>query len=176
VLLFRPATLSDSDAILDLVTSAYRGDDSRAGWTTEADLLEGPRIDAPLLADDIVNPSGVVLVGLDGGILEACCTLVRRSDSVGYFGMFAVSPQRQGGGLGKQVLAEAERLARDWGLEELEMSVLEPRTELIEFYERRGYARTGGFVAFPYGDPRFGEPQRDDLRMVVLRKRLLSGR
>jgi GNAT superfamily N-acetyltransferase len=173
VLLFRPATLDDADEIVALVQSAYRGDSSRAGWTTEADLLGGPRIDAELLADDLANPSGRVTVGVEDGRILACCNLVRTTDTLGYFGLFAVSPTRQGAGLGKQVLAEAERICRDdWGLTELEMTVLEPRAELIAFYERRGFVRTGQYREFPYGDERFGEPRRDDLRMVVLRKPL----
>lgn len=173
MLLFRAATRADSTAIVDLVTSAYRGDASRAGWTTEADLLDGPRIDAELLAGDLADPNGRVLVGVEGDVILACCNIVRRSDTAGYFGMFAVSPTRQGGGLGKEVLAEAERVAcDDWGLATLEMTVLEQRPELIAFYERRGFEATGEFSPFPYGEDRFGLPRRDDLRMVVLRKRL----
>jgi GNAT superfamily N-acetyltransferase len=173
VLLFRAATLSDSESIVDLVTSAYRGDESRAGWTTEAELIDGPRIDAELLATDLADPTGAVLVGVEGDAILACCHLARRGDGVGYFGMFAVSPTRQGAGLGKQVLAEAERVCRDdWGLTSLEMTVLEPRAELIAFYERRGYVRSGDFEPFPYGEGRFGVPRRDDLRFVVLRKPL----
>lgn len=173
MLLFRAATLDDSTAIVDLVTSAYRGDDSRAGWTTEAELIDGPRTDAGLLATDITDPNGIVLLGIDGDEILACCHLARRSDTVGYFGMFAVSPTRQGGGIGKEVMAEAERIIRDdWGLTSLEMTVLEPRSELIEFYERRGFVRTGTFEPFPYGQAQFGTPRRDDLRFVVLRKPL----
>jgi GNAT superfamily N-acetyltransferase len=173
VLFFRPASFDDADAIVDLVTSAYRGDASRQGWTTEAHLLDGPRIDAELLADDLVNPAGRILVGYDGDELVACCNIVRRDESAGYFGMFAVSPVKQGAGLGKEVLAEAERVARDeWELTSLEMTVLEQRPELIAFYERRGFVRTGAYSPFPYGDERFGIPRRDDLRMVVLRKTL----
>jgi GNAT superfamily N-acetyltransferase len=173
VLFFRPATLADSDAVVDLVTTAYRGDDSRAGWTTEADLLDGPRITADVLADDLANPSGRVLLGIEGDRILACCNIVRKDDDTVYFGMFAVSPVSQGGGLGKQVMAEAERIARDeWGAVAMEMTVLEPRDELIAFYERRGYVRTGGHAPFPYGDERFGSPRREDLRMAVLRKPL----
>ena len=173
VLLFRPADLTDIDAIVALVTSAYRGDASHVGWTTEADLIDGPRTDAGLLADELADPAGRLMVGTEGDEILACCNLVRKSDTVGYFGLFAVSPGRQGAGLGKQVMAEAERICRDdWGLATLEMTVLEPRPELIAFYERRGFARTGEFRAFPYGDPRYGTPRVDDLRMVVLAKPL----
>lgn len=173
VLLFRRADTADSARIVALVTSAYRGDESRGGWTTEADLIEGPRITPEVLADDLANPAGRLVVGEEGGELLACCNLVLKSDGVAYFGMFAVAPGRQGAGLGKQVLEEAERISRDeWGATSLEMTVLEPRAELIAFYERRGFARTGEFREFPYGDERFGTPTRDDLRMVVLAKPL----
>ena len=175
----RPAVTADTDPLVDLVTSAYRGEASRGGWTTEAHLLEGQRIDADLLAEDLGNPDGRVLVWEEShdesgdGEIVACCNLVRKGDGIVYFGMFAVSPSRQGAGLGKQILAEAERMARDeWSASSLEMTVLEPRTDLLAFYGRRGFAATGSFVPFPYGDPRFGTPLREDLRMVVLRKAL----
>lgn len=181
VLLSRQATENDIDPLVALVTSAYRGDASREGWTTEAHLLEGQRIDADLLTADLDNPHGLVLVWVDqeatgegaADAIVACCNLVRKHDGVAYFGMFAVSPGRQGAGLGKQILAEAERVAREeWSASALEITVLEPRSELLAFYDRRGFTATGSFVPFPYGDPRFGEPLRDDLRMVVMRKAL----
>jgi ribosomal protein S18 acetylase RimI-like enzyme len=87
--------------------------------------------------------------------------------------MFSVDPQRQGGGLGKQVLAEAERIVRqDWGCDAMRMTVIDVRDELIAFYQRRGYRRTGILKPFPYGDERFGLPRRRDLRFEVLEKPL----
>lgn len=170
---FRLAVPSDSDDVVALVTSAYRGETSRAGWTSEAHLVGGDRIDAELLAKDLANPDGRVMLGFEGADLVTCCNLVRLDSSRGYFGMFAVSPLRQGGGIGKEVLAEAERIARDeWELETLEMTVLEQRPELIAFYERRGFIPTGQYEPFPYGDDRFGLPRREDLRLAVLRKPL----
>lgn len=169
---FRNATPADIDAIVALVTSAYRGDASRAGWTTEADLLDGNRIDPEVLRTDLERPrSRVPLAEADGG-LQACAH-VADEDGAGYFGMFAVRPGLQGGGLGKQLLAECERIARDeWQLPVMRMTVIDVRAELIAFYERRGYRRTGEFKPFPYGDTRFGQPKRDDLRFEVLEKPL----
>ena len=169
---FRAARLADLDAIVDLVTSAYRGDASRAGWTTEADFLDGNRIDAEVLPADIERPrSRVLLAERDGQLLA--CAHVSEDDGAGYFGMFSVVPGLQGGGIGKQVLAECERIARDeWRLPAMRMTVIDIRDELIAFYERRGYRRTGILKPFPYGDERFGLPQRDDLRFEVLEKTL----
>ena len=169
---FRNATPADIDALVALVTSAYRGDASRAGWTTEADLLDGNRIDPEVLHDDLERPrSRVLLAEADDG-LQACAH-VADEDGAGYFGMFAVRPGLQGGGLGKQLLAECERIARDeWQLPVMRMTVIDVRAELIAYYERRGYRRTGEFKPFPYGDSRFGQPKRDDLRFEVLEKPL----
>ena len=169
---FRAARLADLDAIVDLVTSAYRGDASRAGWTTEADFLDGNRIDAEVLRADIERPrSRVLLAERDGQLLA--CAHVSEDDGAGYFGMFSVVPGLQGGGIGKQVLAECERIAReDWRLPAMRMTVIDVRDELIAFYQRRGYRRTGITKPFPYGDARFGEPKRDDLRFEVLEKTL----
>ena len=169
---FRAATPADLDAIVALVTSAYRGDTSRAGWTTEADFLDGNRIDAEVLRTDIERPGSRVLLAERGGELLACAH-VSEEDGAGYFGMFSVVPGLQGGGIGKQVLAECERIARDeWRLPAMRMTVIDIRDELIAFYERRGYRRTGILKPFPYGDERFGLPRRDDLRFEVLEKAL----
>lgn len=107
--------------------------------------------------------------------MTACCQVDRRDDGVAYFGMFAVRPDTQGGGVGGELLAEAERYAREeYGATRLEMTVISQRSELIAWYERRGYRRTGETRAFPYGDERFGIPRRDDLHFVVLAKPLVS--
>ncbi|MFT4180260.1 MAG: GNAT family N-acetyltransferase [Thermomonas sp.] len=169
---FRAATDADVPALVELVTSAYRGDASRAGWTTEADFLDGNRIDPDVLRADIERPRSRVLLAETEGKLLACAH-VAEEDNAGYFGMFAVAPGLQGGGIGKQVLAECERIAReDWRLPVMRMTVIDIRDELIAFYERRGYRRTGIFKPFPYGDARFGLPLRDDLRFEVLEKAL----
>ena len=166
----RDATVADVPAIVGLVTSAYRGEASRIGWTTEADLLDGERIDPGVLRADIERPrSRVLLVERDGALVA--CAHVAVEDGAGYFGMFAVRPDLQGAGLGNALLLEAERVVRDeWMLAALRMTVIDVRDELIAWYERRGYRRTGIRKPFPYGDTRFGVPRRDDLRFAVLEK------
>lgn len=172
---FRSATAADIDAIVALVESAYRGDASRQGWTTEADFLDGRRTGA----DDVGaclerERSRILLAERDDAMLA--CAHVAQEDAAGYFGMFSVRPDLQGGGIGKHVLAEAERIVRDeWHLPVMRMTVIDIRDELIAFYERRGYRRTGITKPFPYGDERFGLPTRDDLRFEVLEKALADG-
>jgi ribosomal protein S18 acetylase RimI-like enzyme len=174
-LAFRAATEADIPALVELVTSAYRGDASRAGWTTEADMLDGQRIDPGVLRADIARPRSVILLTERDGALLACAH-VAEEEGAGYFGMFSVRPDLQGAGVGKAVLAEAERIAReDWGLQVMRMTVIDIRDALIAFYQRRGYARTGIHKSFPYGDERFGTPLRDDLRFEVLEKDLQAG-
>lgn len=175
-LFFRAASEPDVDALVELIESAYRGDSSRRGWTTEADLLDGQRTDPDGVRAVIETPGSQMLLAetVSGAASElvACCQIEHRGRA-GYLGMFSVRPGRQGGGLGKQVMAEAERIAREeWRVERMEMTVIAQREDLIAFYERRGYKRTGEFEPFPYGDARFGIPKRDDLRFERLVKPL----
>ena len=94
----------------------------------------------------------------------------------GYFGMFAVVPTLQRSGVGGAILAEAERIAGgEWRLPRMRMTVIDLREELIAWYERRGYHRTGETLPFPATDPRFGLPKRNDLRFAVLEKELPHG-
>jgi ribosomal protein S18 acetylase RimI-like enzyme len=170
---FRPATDADIDAIVALVESAYRGDVSRQGWTTEADFLDGRRTGTDDVGECIRKPQSVILLAeaAHDGLLA--CAHVAVENGAGYFGMFSVRPNLQGSGVGKALLAEAERMAReDWKLPAMRMTVIDIRDELIAFYERRGYRRTGIKKPFPYGDARFGLPKRPDLRFEVLEKAL----
>ena len=169
----RHASVGDVPAIVALVESAYRGDVSRRGWTTEADFLDGQRIDVAGVTDVIAKPDSVVMLAerADGELL-ACCHIEKQGDAC-YFGMFSVRPGLQGSGIGRRMLDAAERFARlEWKSIKMEMTVISIRDELIAWYERRGYRRTAIFKPFPYGDERFGIPKRHDLRFELMEKRL----
>lgn len=172
---FRAASPSDIDAVVALVESAYRGEASKAGWTTEADLLDGRRTGPDEVAISLGRPRSQMLLAERDGALLACAHVVEEpcddGTRAGYFGMFSVQPGLQGGGIGKAVLGEAERIVRDdWRLPVMRMTVIDLRDELIAWYQRRGYRRTGVTKPFPYGDARFGIPKRDDLRFEILEK------
>jgi len=169
---FRAADDDDIPAIVALVESAYRGAGSRQGWTTEADLLDGQRTDVASVAALIQTPDSQVLLALRDRQLLGCAQ-VEAHDGVGYFGMFAVSPGQQGGGIGDQILRRAEQIAKDrYQAAVMTMTVISVRQELIAYYQRRGYRPSGQRKAFPYGDERFGVPKRGDLEFMVLVKSL----
>jgi ribosomal protein S18 acetylase RimI-like enzyme len=172
---FRLAVPQDAEALVALIRSAYRGESSRQGWTSEADLVEGDRIGAGQVLAMIDGPHSelIVLDGEDG--LTACCQLEDRGGQVTYFGTFAVSPAAQGGGIGRRLMAEAERQAVGrFGATVLEMTVLAQQDKLIAWYERLGFRRTGERRPFP-ADGRYARPLRDDLSFVVLAKPLRAG-
>jgi len=171
-LAIRVATAADATSLVSLVNSAYRGETSRAGWTTEADLLGGQRVDIDGIEQALREPGSVILAHPLSEPAWACVQLQRRND-VAYLGMLTIKPLLQGRGVGRQLLAAAEHWAQqNWDATAIEMTVITQRPELIAWYERRGYARTGFIRPFPYGDPRFGLPQRADLRFEVLRREL----
>ena len=172
-LTFRFAEPADVPAIVSLVGSAYRGEASRAGWTTEADLLDGQRTGTAAVSAVLAAEGSAVLVAEAGGLLAGCCKLERHPAATVLFGLFSVPPDRQGQGWGRAILAEAERIAReDWGAQAMVMTVLAQRPDLIAWYERRGYRRTGETRPFPYENTRFGVPKRPGLSFAVLAKSL----
>jgi len=169
------ATDADLEAVVALVNSAYRGDSSRAGWTTEADYLDGQRTDlATLRAELASRANAVVLLLRDEPTtpLLGSVRLEQQSADTWHLGMLTVRPDLQNRQLGRTLLDAAERFAAERGARRMVMSVIDVRDTLIAWYERRGYSRTGVVTGFPYGDARFGEPRRDDLAFVEMEKTL----
>jgi ribosomal protein S18 acetylase RimI-like enzyme len=169
----RDAVPADIPALHALIESAYRGESSRAGWTTEADLLDGQRTDPDDLADILADPKQVLLTAWRGGELVGCILIADRGEGTGYFGMLSIRPTLQGGGLGRRLVEAAHAAMADrFGARRVRISVLPQRETLIAWYQRLGYRLTGDTLPFPYGNPRFGLPKRDDLYFVVMEREL----
>lgn len=165
----RPAVSADVPALNQLVNSAYRGDSSRAGWTTEADLLGGIRTSEPALAAMIQKDHAVILVCEEDDQLEACVYLEQK-DTVLYLGMLTVRPHLQGKGIGALLLQAAEEKAAALGCTAIQMTVITERKSLIDYYTRKGFADTGERQPFP-DDPAFGIPKQP-LEFLVMEKKL----
>lgn len=149
-LTFRPATTADLPALRALIESAYRGDSARRGWTHEADLIEDPRTSVAELEAILVKPHEYLLTAWLDGELVGSVQLTHRPPDNAYLGLLTVDPERQADGFGSRILTHSEQeAAQRFGARAMEMFVISTRTELIRFYERRGYQRTGATRPFP---------------------------
>lgn len=163
MLSFRLATLADATALQPLVQRAYRGDAARAGWTHEADLLDGERIGIDELAALITDQAERLLVAERDGTMVGCVRVADLGGGLAYLGLLAVDPLRQAAGIGRALIDAAETLARDgFGAARIEMTVIDTRDELIGYYRRRGYT--------PAGVRPFPLPTDPPIGMVVLDK------
>jgi ribosomal protein S18 acetylase RimI-like enzyme len=169
----RAAGPGDLETVHALIERAYRGDEARRGWTHEADLLEGTRIDAPSLAAALADSRCRLMVAEGDGRVVGFVQLTDKGGGTVYLGLLTVDPGAQARGLGRRLVAAAEAEAvRAFGGGRIEMTVIRQRPELIAWYERRGYRGTGEERPFPYGDARVGRPRRADLSFLVLEKAL----
>ncbi len=174
-LTFSVANPEQIDALCHLINFAYRGEFSRTGWTTEADLLDGQRTDPQMLRDLMAPPDQVILMGADpehDHRIIGCVHLKKVNPDSCQLGMLTVKPDLQNKGVGRQLLDEAESWARSWSCKEMNLLIIQTRREMIDWYIRRRYKLTGERKDFPYGDLRFGIPTRDDLYFLVMTKAL----
>jgi GNAT superfamily N-acetyltransferase len=173
MIFFKTATIHDTDSLAFLVNSAYRGDSSKAGWTTEADLLDGQRTDKEALSEIINLPHNQIEMALDDNQQVIGCVHLKEEGNGGlYFGMLTVSPILQAKGLGKEIIKHVESVAREKNCNRIRISVIPQRKELIAFYERRGFVSTGQDEEFPSHDLRFGLPKVSDLKLQEYIKKL----
>jgi ribosomal protein S18 acetylase RimI-like enzyme len=163
------AAATDIPALEELLNSAYRGEDSKKGWTTEADLLEGDlRTDAATLHQLMQTPGAVFLKYInEENKIEGCVFLHKKENKL-YLGMLSVSPWIQAKGIGKELMATAEDYARDQQCTSIFMRVISVRHELVAWYERKGYRKTGETETFPT-DNRFGIPTQP-LEFIIMEK------
>ena len=142
---FREATIKDIDEIVALVNVAYRGE---KGWTTENALVSGDRTTVNEVLEYLSNPKSYLFVLVGNSIKGVIC--VEEQEKKAYIGFFAVHPLLQGKGVGKELLQKAEKFAiNTLGINHFIMSVLADRSELIDFYCRRGYVCTNKLEDYP---------------------------
>jgi ribosomal protein S18 acetylase RimI-like enzyme len=173
-MIFVPAISTDIDELVLFVNGAYRGKRAELGWASEDKLVSGQRIDAEMLAE-MLSAGDTILLMRDqtSGPLAGCVSIKPTDDpSSWHLSMLAIDPQRQAEGLGRTLLSEAENRIKAQGTTTVKISVIWVRQTLLEWYERRGYQRTGQTEPFPYGNERIGVPLRDDLYFVELEKSL----
>ena len=167
---FRKACSPDAEAIVQLVNKAYRPEAGVSGWTHESDLVSGSRTRISQIEAILSTPDSVIIVGLKGSEI-ASCVHVEKDQSHSHIGMLAVNSVLQGAGLGKQMLAQAESYASEnFGSEKFIMGVVTSRAELIAFYLRQGYQKTGLITDYPESAG-VGIPRHAGLKVEVLEKR-----
>lgn len=164
------AAAADITALNILINSAYRGEVSKKGWTTEADLLAGVRINEQYLLDLINKTGAAILVWRNEAGIISGCVYLQKEPGTFYLGMLTVSPPLQAAGIGRQLLQAAEAYVKKENGNNISMTVISVRHELIAWYERHGYAKTGETKPFPK-DPAFGIPKQP-LQFVVMKKML----
>jgi ribosomal protein S18 acetylase RimI-like enzyme len=166
---FRCATTTDAAIITKLVNNAYRPEPNKSGWTHESDLVLGDRTNTDQIIEIILKPDSIILVGLCGDLIVGCVH-VQKDHHNSYIGMLAVDPTLQGLGTGKKILTYAEKYATDhFHAEKFVMVVVSDRHELISFYERRGYQKTGEVMEYPLSAG-VGTPKQLNLKIEVLEK------
>jgi ribosomal protein S18 acetylase RimI-like enzyme len=162
------ATLNNVAELTALVNTAYRGKESMKGWATEAHILDGQRIDRDMMTEYFTDAGTTILKYTnEANEIEACVYLQKQDEKL-YLGMLSVLPHLQAKGIGRQLLQAAESLAKELNYTAISMTVISSRQQLIEWYERRGYTRTGEVLPF-HADTRFGIP-KVPIELVVLEK------
>ena len=164
------ATLQDISSLNILINSAYRGETSKKGWTTEAHLLAGKRTTEEELTAIILDPKNTFLKFTENDKIIGSVLLVEKEHQL-YVGMLTVSPELQNSGIGKKMLAEAEIHAKTLGLSTLSMTVVSVRAELIAWYKRHGYEDTGEREPFPSSDIHINISDQP-LEFIYLEKRI----
>ncbi len=167
----------DYSEVVNLVNSSYRGDSSRLGWTTEAEYLDGQRTDLESLKNELQDQNKTLLCLRTNLGAEIIGTVLLEpfgepNQKTCYLGMLTVKPTLQNQGLGRWIMKAAESYARERGALYMTLGVLNPRAELVGWYERRGYQRTGQRENFPDDHAKFGYPKIKDLHFLMFKKTL----
>ena len=174
LLVYRVATTSDAESLAALINDSYRSEVSKQGWTDENGLIFGPRTNENQLFNMINDGKSVFLI-FSGGVdhvLKGCINVRHEAETkTANLGMFAVRPDLQNRGYGKFILSTAENYAiSNWKVQKFELCVFIQRTELISYYNRRGYIDTGRRQPLRQHQMELGTILRDDLEMCTMNK------
>jgi GNAT superfamily N-acetyltransferase len=124
-----------------------------AAFAMERDFVDHDRTSAPEIARYMTAGSFFLVDGEDGA-LAACMYLEQRGDRL-YLGMLAVTPAQQGRGVGRRMMAAAERHAATLGCCAVDIRIVNRRTELPPFYRLLGFVDNG---TEPLDDPLLTKP------------------
>ena len=170
---FRLATEKDANSVSDLVNSVYRGETGMKSWTTEAGFIGGQRTDPQSISEIIKRPKNFIVISVNEKGETVGSVHLEIQNEKCYLGMLTVDWRIQQAGLGSRILQEAERFAREeLKIDTMTMNVITIRSELVEWYRKRGYVDTGIRRPFPYGDEKFGLPKVQGLEFMILDKKL----
>jgi ribosomal protein S18 acetylase RimI-like enzyme len=165
------ATIKDSEAIVALLNSAYRGEESKKGWTSEANLISGETRTNLATVELLIKEEKSVFLKYTNANFELCgCVNLQIKTNRIYLGMFSVNPNLQGFGIGRAILGAAEEYAFSMNINTIFMSVISVRTELINWYERNGYKKTGEII--PFEEDAVSGKHLQKLEFIILEKNL----
>ena len=141
------AEISHSQDICNLINLTYRGE---SGWTRETHIIGGNRTNLDEITQAMEKTDAQFYVVYLKQRLVTCIYLAKEQHQTAYVGFFSVHPDFQGKGIGKYILQQAETIAKvQFSAIKIRMYVVSQRPELIAFYERRGYQRTGSQDPYP---------------------------
>ncbi|HXH75000.1 MAG TPA: GNAT family N-acetyltransferase [Bacteriovoracaceae bacterium] len=151
---FINAIPADAVEISNLLNSAYRGEGSKVGWTTEADLVSGERTDAVKI-ESLIKEAGshfILCIDIESKYIIGCVHVKQENSETAYFGMLAVRPNLQANGIGKALIRQVQEFAISKDHKQIRITVINLRDEILAFYNRLGFMFTGREEVFPLGD------------------------
>lgn len=168
----RNAKIDDVAQLVELINLAYRAQSERS-WTTEKAFVDGTRITNEQLNGDLSRSNFKLFVGEnEQGLLVACIGLSLDHNSV-EIGTFAIDSSVQNSGFGKEILAYAEQyiVQNHPSVSYFLMYVLDVRSELIAYYQRRGYQITGHTEPYPV-NANVGQPLVP-IQLIEMKKKII---
>jgi GNAT superfamily N-acetyltransferase len=128
----RLSACADAENITALINAAF--------YPCEGFFVEAPRTNKGEVEQ--LMSKGAFLLAEAGDKLIGCVYVELRGER-SYLGLLSVDPALQRGGFGSFLMDAAENYCRERGSRFMDIYIVNLRTELPPFYERRGYVATG---------------------------------